>query len=182
MKPGSMFSLTGLVRVFGNAKFIRRLHDFLLHGGRVSRAETLAHTAKVVLELEQADSQRIQNTKALAQLMRDAGFTEEQVHAKLADRHAVDRVQAALDSLSRYVEEESVSVRVVSPPKLVAYRSAPSDFAPSISYPTVTVTVLPSKVITTPLPTQRPTLTDERTRKRRSTKESPPSDPGPTDA
>lgn len=106
--------LTKVFRVFGKLEFIRRLHDFLVHEGRRSRAQTLAQTAEIVLQLEKAEAQRIKNSKALMELMQTAGFPDEKIQAVLCDPKEMQRVSAALTTMLHYVDTGAVTITVIS--------------------------------------------------------------------
>jgi len=120
MIPDPLLSLGNkslkIFRVFGKLEFVRRLHDFLVHEGRRSRAQTLEQTAKVVLDLEKAEAQRIKNSRALMELMKDAGFPEEKIQASLSNPQEMQRVSAALTTMLHYVNTEVVTITVVSEP------------------------------------------------------------------
>lgn len=105
-----------IFRVFGKLEFVRRLHDFLVHEGRRSRAQTLEQTAKVVLEMEKAEAQRIKNSRALMELMKEAGFPEEKIQATLSNPQEMQRVSAALTTMLHYVDTGVVTITVVSEP------------------------------------------------------------------
>jgi hypothetical protein len=101
-----------LFRVFGKLEFIRRLYDFLAHGGRNSRAQTIAVTAQAIHELEKAEALRIKNSRALLDLMKAAGFSEEKIQATLSDPREMQRVSAALTTMLRYVDRGIVSIEI----------------------------------------------------------------------
>jgi hypothetical protein len=105
-----------IFRVFGKLEFVRRLHDFLLHEGRRSRAQTLEQTVKVVLDLEKAQAQAIKNSRALMDLMKDAGFPEDSIQATLRAPEEMQRVSAALKTMLHYVDNGVVTINVVSEP------------------------------------------------------------------
>lgn len=118
MIPEPMLNLGNKVlrffKVFGKLEFVQRLHDFLVHEGRRSRAQTLEQTAKVVLELERAEAQRIKNSRALLDLMKAAGFSVEKIQATLSNPQEMQRVSAALATMLQYVDKGTVTVKVVS--------------------------------------------------------------------
>jgi hypothetical protein len=117
MNPDSILNLSGralrVFRVFGQLEFIKRLHDFLIHEGKRSRAETLEQTAKVLLILEQAESLRIKNGKAMLDLMVKAGFPEEKIQATLNNPQEMQRINVALTKLLHYVDKGVVTVKLV---------------------------------------------------------------------
>lgn len=119
MIPETLLSLghkaLRVFKVFGRLEFVRRLYDFLAHEGRRSRVETLEHAAKVVLELEKAEAQRIRNTKALIELMKASNFSDEQIQVALSNPTEINRVSAALSTILHYVNNGSVTVKVVAP-------------------------------------------------------------------
>lgn len=106
--------LTKIFRVFGKLEFVRRLHDFLVHEGRRSRAQTLAQTAEIVLQLEKAEAQRIKNSQALMELMQTAGFPDEKIQAVLCDPQEMQRVSVALTTMLHYVDTGAVTITVIS--------------------------------------------------------------------
>lgn len=105
-----------LFRIFGQSEFIRRLHDFLLHEGRRSRAQTLEQTAKAVLDLEKAEALRIKNSRSLLDLMTAAGFSEEKIQATLSNPQEMQRVSIALTALLQYVDKGVITVSMVTTP------------------------------------------------------------------
>lgn len=117
MIPEQLFNLGSralrLFRVFGKFEFVKRLHDFLLHEGRLSRAQTLEQTAKAVLDLEKAESLRIENSRALLELMTAAGFSEEQIRAALSNPLEMHRVSVALTTMLKYVNDGVVTISMV---------------------------------------------------------------------
>jgi len=117
MIPAPLLNLSSralrLFRVFGKLAFVRRLHDFLMHEGRRSRAETLAQTAKAVLALEKAEALRVKNSRALLDLMKAAGFPEEKIQATLSAPQEMQRVSAALAAMLQYVDKGVVTISVV---------------------------------------------------------------------
>ena len=102
-----------IFRLIGQSEFIRRLHDFLIHEGRRSRVQTLEQTAKVVLDLEKAESLRIKNSRSLLELMKAAGFSDEQIQAALSNPQEVQRVSAAMTTMLQYVDKGIVTINVV---------------------------------------------------------------------
>ncbi len=102
-----------LLRVLGRLEFIRRLHDFLVHEGRRSRADVVEQTAKAVLDLEKAESLRLRNAKTLLELMKAAGFPEEKIQTVLSSPEEMQRVSSALTTLLQYVDRGIVTVSVV---------------------------------------------------------------------
>lgn len=104
------------LRVVGNLKFIKRLHDFLMHEGRLSRTDVLKKTAEVVVEMEKAEALRIANTKMILDMMRDAGFPEADIQAELSNPKEVHRVSTALATMLMYVEKGVVELDVVDIP------------------------------------------------------------------
>ncbi|MFZ2998846.1 MAG: hypothetical protein WA071_00725 [Undibacterium umbellatum] len=104
-------------RIFGKLAFVNRLRDFLINEGRRSRAETLEKATKAVLDIEKAEALRIKNSREFVELMRDAGFSEEQVQVALSDPEQTQRVSIALAKLLAYVDKGDVTLTVVSSPE-----------------------------------------------------------------
>lgn len=123
MNPEPMLSLgSKILRVFkviGRVAFVKRLHDFLVHEGRRSRAETLAVTVKVVLDLEKAEAQRIANSESFRQLMKAAGFPDEKIQAALTNPEEKQRVALALSTVLQYVDAGIVTVKLIEERKSV---------------------------------------------------------------
>lgn len=106
-----------IFRLFGSNPFVARLYDFLAHGGRSSRSETLDKATKALLALEQARKYRLETLKSLIELMRSAGFSEDEIKKSLLDSGELLNVSDALESLLSYVESGSIAVRVVDNPE-----------------------------------------------------------------
>jgi hypothetical protein len=101
-------------RLVGRNKFVLRLYDFLAHGGRSSRTETLKDTTKALLDLEQATKCRVETIKTIIELMQAAGFTEDEVKEYLQKNDELLDVSKALETLLAYTENGSISIRTVN--------------------------------------------------------------------
>lgn len=102
-----------IFRVIGKTTFVIRLHDFLLHEGKRTRVQVLAETAKIVLNLEEAEGKRIANSRSTLELMKAAGFPEEKIQAALASPDEMRRVNTALSTLLQYIDSGAVTIRLV---------------------------------------------------------------------
>jgi hypothetical protein len=102
-----------LFRVFGRLTFLLRLRDFLLHGGRESRAATLSAAAKVLAEMEQVKISKVKRLEEIIAMMQAAGFTPEQIQRTVLKEDEMNKVSDALGTLLSYIESGKISVVVV---------------------------------------------------------------------
>ena len=121
-------SARGIVRCFkivGQLKFVQNLHDFLLHGGRASRAETLIEVTKIVKELEEVQSVRTRRLAEIVEMMKAAGFSDEKIRNLIQAQSEIESVSGALDTILQYVEQGKIKVHIVAEQKITG--PPPSD-------------------------------------------------------
>lgn len=107
-------SVSRLFRIVGRLKFVRHLYDFLMYGGRQSRAETIASTAKVVRDLEETKLLQTKRLNELAKMMKAAGFSTEDIQKAIRNEDVLEGVSNALDSLLLYVERGQIKISMVA--------------------------------------------------------------------
>ena len=104
-------------RVIGKQKFVNQLKDFLLHGGRASRTETMREVTTIVKNLEEAQTLRTKRLAEIVEMMKAAGFSDEKIQEKIHQQSEIESVSQALDIILHYVENGDVQVKMVEDDK-----------------------------------------------------------------
>ena len=102
--------ITRVFRIFGKSKFIHKLQDFLLHGGRISRSKTMINSVKVLRTLEEVKGIRIQRLAAIVEMMRTAGFSDKDIQEAVQKEGELLDVSDALDTVLQYVERGEITI------------------------------------------------------------------------